>query len=149
VDPGDLAVRNATYAAFVRLGRAPAAAEVADDLGIDVAAAELAWRRLHEAHAIVLRPGAGPPQLLMANPFSAVPTAFRVQADGRWWDANCAWDAVGICAALHVDGRIETVCHDCGDPIALDVADEQPSDPDLRWHCLVPASRWWDDIAFT
>ena len=45
----------------------------------------------------------------MANPFSAVPTPYRVQADGRSWFANCAWDAFGICAALHVDGRIETV----------------------------------------
>jgi len=25
-------------------------------------------------------------------------------------------DAFGICAALHVDGRIETTCPDCGEP---------------------------------
>jgi hypothetical protein len=154
VDPTDLAVRNATYAAFVRLGRAPAPEEVADDLGEPTAAVEASWRRLHEGHALVLQsgtvaPGEGPPRLLMANPFSAVPTAFRVHADGRWWDANCAWDAFGICAALHVDGRIETVCHDCGDHLAIEVRDEQPDRPDLLWHCLVPAARWWDDIAFT
>jgi Alkylmercury lyase len=49
----------------------------------------------------------------MANPFSAVPTAYRVHAVGRWWYGNCAWDAVGICAALHVDGSIESSCPDC------------------------------------
>jgi hypothetical protein len=149
VDPGDLAVRNATYAAFVALGRAPAPAEVAADLDVDEAAVAAAWRRLHDAHALVLLPGGGPPRLRMANPFSAVPTAFRVRADGRDWSANCAWDAFGICAALHVDGRIETVCHDCGEPIAVEVVDRRPSDPDLLWHCLVPAARWWDDIVHT
>ena len=67
----------------------------------------------------------------------------------RSWFANCAWDAFGICAALHVDGRIETECPDCGDPITVDVRDERPDDESLLFHCLVPAARWWDDIGFT
>ena len=85
----------------------------------------------------------------MANPFSAVPTAYRVQADGRWWYANCAWDAFGICAALHVDGRIETSCPDCGDAVNVEVHDQRPDDESLLFHCLVPAARWWNDIVFT
>jgi len=85
----------------------------------------------------------------MANPFSAVPTGFRVRASSRWWYANCAWDAFGICAALDVDGRIETSCADCGGPIAVDVRDGAPSDDGLLFHCLVPAARRWDDIVFT
>jgi hypothetical protein len=80
----------------------------------------------------------------MANPFSAVPTPFRVHADGRWWHANCAWDAFGICAALHVDGRIETACPDCGEPVQVDVVDQRPSDETLLFHCLMPARRWWE-----
>jgi hypothetical protein len=40
----------------------------------------------------------------MANPFSAVPTAYRVHANGRWWYANCAWDAFGVLGAFDVDG---------------------------------------------
>jgi hypothetical protein len=55
----------------------------------------------------------------MANPFSAVPTAYRVHAGGRWWYANCAWDAFGICATLHTDGDIETSCPDCGEVLAV------------------------------
>lgn len=149
MDPDDLAVRNATYAAFAGLGRAPVPAEVAADLGRGVEEVERTWQRLHDLHALVLQPGTGPPRLLMANPFSAVPTAFRVQADGRWWDANCAWDAFGVCAALHVDGVVETTCPDCGDPLSVAVADGRVDQPDLVWHCLVPAARWWDDIAFT
>ena len=64
-------------------------------------------------------------------------------------DANCAWDAFGICAALESDGQIESSCPDCGEPLAIDVRDERPDDTSLLFHCLVPAARWWDDIVFT
>jgi hypothetical protein len=62
---------------------------------------------------------------------------------------NCAWDALGICAALHVDGRIEASCPDCGETIMLVVRDQRPDDERLLFHCLVPAAHWWDDIVFT
>ncbi|HZG36501.1 MAG TPA: organomercurial lyase [Gaiellaceae bacterium] len=143
----DLRLRNLTYGLFVELGRAPAAVEVAERAGEPTSEVEAAWRRLHDAHALVLSPGT--PELRMANPFSAVPTAYRVEAAGRSWYANCAWDAFGICAALHVDGRIETSCADCGEPLAVEVRDARPDDPALLFHCLVPAERWWADIVFT
>jgi hypothetical protein len=63
----------------------------------------------------------------MLNPFSAVPTAYRVHARGRWWYGNCAWDALGICAALHADGRVETSCPDCGEPLVVEVRGERGS----------------------
>ena len=85
----------------------------------------------------------------MANPFSAIPSAYRVQAQERWWYANCAWDAFGICAALKTDGRIESSCPDCGHPISVRVRNHAPDDKTLLFHCLVPASRWWDDIVYT
>src|ERR687887_295665 len=91
----------------------------------------------------------GPDEIRMANPFSAVPTPYRVEAAGRSWFGNCAWDAFGICAVLHVDGRIETVCLDCGEPIAVEVRAERPDEESLVFHCLVPAAHWWDDIVFT
>jgi Alkylmercury lyase len=138
----DLDLRNRTYAAFVELGRAPVASELGP--AEEVVAG---WRRLHEAHALVLNPATD--ELRMLNPFSAVPTAYRVRARDRWWYANCAWDAFGVCAALHADGRIETSCPDCGEPLAIDVRDERPDDGSLLFHCLVPAAHWWDDIVFT
>lgn len=146
-DNADLRLRNLTYSEFVRLGRAPSPAEMATAAGVGVGDVQAGWQRLHDAHALVLN--AGTRELRMANPFSAVPTAYRVQANGRWWYGNCAWDAFGICAALHSDGRIETSCPDCGNPISLGVANRQPDDRSLLFHCLVPASRWWDDIVFT
>jgi len=85
----------------------------------------------------------------MANPFSAVPTAHRVHAGGRWWYANCAWDAFGICAALHTDGAIETSCPDCGEVLAVAIRGQRPSDKTMRFHCLVPATSWWENIVFT
>jgi hypothetical protein len=147
MDDGDLELRNLTFRMFVELGRAPTLVEVADAAGVTIADATDAWRRLHDEHAIVLQPGGQ--TLLMASPFSAVPTPFRVHASGRRWFANCAWDAFGICAALHTDGRIETSCPDCGAAIAVAVRDQRPDDESLLFHCLVPAAHWWDDIVFT
>ena len=146
VDDRALRLRNLTYARFVELGRAPRPAEVAEAAGASPADVQAAWARLHDSHALVLGPDG---ELRMANPFSAVPTPHRVLAAGRWWYANCAWDAIGICAALHADGRVETACPDCAEPITLEVRDRRPEPDDLVFHCLVPARRWWDDIVFT
>ena len=143
----DVALRNVTYKMFVDAGSAPSAEAVAAVIGAPVADVLDGWVRLHEAHALVLQPGGR--EIRMANPFSAVPTEYRVHADSRWWYANCAWDAFGICAALHCDGTIETSCADCGDSITVHVRAEQPDDTSLLFHCLVPANQWWDDIVFT
>lgn len=142
MDEGDLELRRRTYAFFAEHGRAPAPA----DLG-DPAEVVAGWRRLHDEHAVVLNPATD--ELRMLNPFSVVPTAYRVRARDRWWYANCAWDAFGICTALHSDGRVETSCPDCGEALAVEVREGKPDDETLLFHCLVPASRWWDDIVFT
>ena len=147
VDDRDRSLRNATYQLFVSLGRAPTAREVGTHVGLGAKEVVAGWGRLHDGHALVL--SARRDEIRMANPFSAVPTAYRVRAADRWWYANCAWDALGICAALHVDGRIETSCPDCGDLLHIDVEDRQPQPDDVLFHCLVPAAGWWDDIVFT
>jgi hypothetical protein len=143
----DVALRNLTFRLFVDRGRAPTIAEVAAASGLQAVEVEHGWRRLHDAHALVLDLSTS--TLRMAHPFSGVPTSYRVLAHGRWWYANCAWDAFGICAAFGVDGRIEATCPDCGDGITVAVRDRRPDDEDLLFHCLVPAVNWWDDIAFT
>jgi hypothetical protein len=147
VDERDLALRALTYGLFVELGRAPTADEVAVAATSSVAEVTSGWQRLHKEHAIVLNQATA--EIRMANPFSAVPTAYRVNADGRWWYANCAWDAFGICAALQSDGRIEASCPDCGEGLSIVVSDGRPDDESLLFHCLVPAAHWWDDIVFT
>jgi hypothetical protein len=143
VDESDLRLRNLTYELFVELGRAPTAEEAGLAAGVDVSAG---WQRLHDAHALVVDTAG---EIRMANPFSAVPTPYRVNAGGRWWYGNCAWDAFGICAALGADGRIETNCADCGEELGVDVRAARPDAESLVFHCLVPAASWWDDIVFT
>ena len=147
MSPEELRLRNETYRLFVGLGRAPTAHEVAEQLGRSAAEVLDGWRRLHAGHALVLDDDGA--TIVMANPFSGVPTPFRVHAAGRAWFATCAWDAFGICAALHVDGRIETVCADCGDPLIVEVCSGRPDEETLLFHSLVPAAQWWDDIVFT
>jgi hypothetical protein len=146
VEAADIDLRNATYRRFVELGRAPSAAEVAATTGDAEAAVRDGWRRLHDAHALVLDPDGG---IAMANPFAALPTPFRVEAAGRSWFANCAWDAFGIGAALHADSTIHTECADCATPLDIAVRDGRPDDTDLIFHVLVPAASWWDDIGYT
>jgi len=143
MDEGDLRIRNHVYRRFVELGRAPTFAELKDELGDDV---ESALRRLHDAHALVLGDDG---ELRMVNPFAVRPTDFRVDAGGRSWYANCAWDAFGIGAALHVDSEFETHCPDCGDALHVRIRDGRPDDPSLVFHVLVPAAQWWNDIGST
>jgi hypothetical protein len=124
------------------LGRAPAPSELGDERDV-----KHGWRQLHDTHALVLNPATD--EIRMANPFSAVPTAYRVHARDQWWYANCAWDAFGVLAALDLDGHIESSCPDCGEPYAVEVHRRQIDRDDLLFHCLVPAAHWWDDIVFT
>lgn len=146
VDQSDIDLRNATYRRFVELGRAPTAADVAASCGLAVDAVRAAWRRLHDGHALVLDDVG---DIRMANPFAARPTDFRVEAAGRAWYANCAWDAFGIGAALGVDSQFETHCPDCDETLDVRVTDGRPDDTSLVFHVLVPAAGWWNDIGFT
>jgi hypothetical protein len=147
MDQAELELRNRTYAMFVDLGRAPSRDEVAEAIGAPAADVSSGWRRLQDQHALVVDGETG--ELRMASPFSAIPTGHTVRAAGRTWFANCAWDAFGICAALHADGTIGTTCPDCGEAIVVHVRDRSPIEPDSVIHVLVPAAGWWDDIVFT
>ena len=75
----------------------------------------------------------------MAHPFANHTDGARVDAGGRTWWGNCAWDAFGIVAALGLAGRDD---HRPGHHVP-------GHDDDAVFHVLVPAAHWWDDIAFT
>ena len=148
VDELDLRIRNQVYASFVGEGRAPTTAETATALGLGEEEVAAAYRRLHDAHALVLHPGTT--ELRMLNPFSVVETPHRVEAGGGSWFANCAWDALGIPAALHTDGGVASECPDCGEQLELEVQNgELVRGNELLVHFVVPARQWWADIAFT
>ena len=143
----DRDVRLAIMRGFVEDGRPPAPDELARSLDVAQIDAEAALRRLAEAHLVVLAPGT--PYVWMANPFSAIPTSYRVQSGGRRWFGNCIWDALGILAAVGVDGRISTTCPDCGEPLELRTEGERILGDEAVVHYALPAARWWEDIGAT
>jgi hypothetical protein len=147
----DQAVRLAVYAAFAEQGTAPSRDEVTRATGLGLDAVAASYERLAAAHVLVLWPRSG--EILMAMPFSAVPTAFRVRsAECEWW-ANCAWDAFGIAAATRRDVEIETICPDCGERLGCAVRGGRlvPGEraADAVTHFLVPRARWWENIGYT
>jgi hypothetical protein len=105
------------------------------------------FRRLADAHVIVL--AGGSPYIWMANPFSAIPTPFRVTARGRSWWGNCIWDSLGIVAMMGGEGSVTTHCPDCSEPLEVVVSDGSVSHGDYLVHYSVPAARWWDNIGDT
>ena len=122
MDELDLRIRNHVYGSFVQHGRVASPADSGAELGLDAEAVAASLHRLHDAHALVLEHGST--AIRMLNPFSAVETPHRVKAAGRSWYANCAWDALGIPYALHMDAAlIESRCPDCGERLELELRD--------------------------
>jgi hypothetical protein len=47
------------------------------------------------------------------------------------------------------DGRVETTCPDCGEPLKLEVIAGELAATEAIAHFAVPAADWWEDIVFT
>ncbi|MFN8385449.1 MAG: organomercurial lyase [Anaerolineales bacterium] len=75
------------------------------------------YKELHNRHALFLDLEAL--TVRMANPFSGIPTDFKVHANGKTYYANCVWDMLGIPAALHTDAVIEAVCTESNEVVKL------------------------------
>lgn len=152
-DPGNamtdlsLAVRQSVYEGFLVDGRSRSAAEIAGRLGTGEGEVRQELKKLELAHALVLQAESG--EVLMANPFSAVPTAFAVTSRGRSWWGNCIWDALGILAMAASDGEVATACPDCGEALALTIRAGALSGGPAIAHFAVPARLWWEDVVFT
>jgi len=124
-----LALRAEIFRAFAATGAPP---EVRDPAGL---------RALAERHVVALDAGG---RILMAHPFAAHRDGARVDAGGRTWWGNCAWDGFGIVHALGL--REATVT---AQGIAISVRDGVPEDAGAVFDVAVPAAHWWDDIAHT
>ena len=145
-DRFDQDVRFQIYDFIVEHGRPPVAAEIAPQLDTTPFNVEVALRRLHDAHILVLAPGT--PYVWMANPFSAVPTPYQAHVGERIFFGNCIWDSLGIIAMLGDTGRVGAKCPDCAEDLSVDVRDGEVRTTDYVVHYLVPAAHWWDDIGF-
>jgi Alkylmercury lyase len=128
VNDEQLALRAEIMRAFAETGAPPA---VAPSPELDA---------LVERHVVVLD---GDGAILMAHPFAAHREGARVEAGGREWWGNCAWDAFGIVAALDIPDAVVTA-----QEVTLRVRDGEP-DGVAVFHVEVPAARWWDDVGYT
>ena len=145
----DARVRVHIYRTFVDRGSPPTTEETATALSLEESEAADAYRRLADAHAIVLEPGST--DVWMANPLSSRPTDFDVRTtDGRRWYGVCAWDAPGVLAMVGSDGTVSSSCPDCQESLELVVEKGEMRGPEgAVAHFLVPAKKFWDDIGFT
>ena len=126
----DLALRAKIMRGFAETGGPP-------DLGPEDGPA---LRALAAAHVVVLD---HTDRILMAHPFAAHERGARVAAAGQTWWGNCAWDGLGIVAALGLEQATVTA-----QGIELRVRDGEVSD-DAVFHVAVPARHWWDDVEHT
>ena len=138
-------VRLFIYQHFVDTARAPDLAAILRATGAAETDVTAALRTLAGGHAIVLAPASL--AIWMAHPFSAVPTTYPVDANGRTYWANCAWDAAGI-LSLVGDGETHTTCPDCGQHAGFAVQDRAIVGDGVV-HYLVPPKRFWDNVAYT
>lgn len=140
-------VRAFVYRHFAETTRAPRLEETAIHFRLTREEAASVYEELHQRHALFLKPGTH--EILMANPFSGVETAFKVHTRDRTYFANCAWDSLGIPATLHVDAEVETLCAQSGERIHIRVQDQQVENSDALVHFLVPFQAWYDDLIYT
>jgi hypothetical protein len=143
----DLEVKMAIYRRFAASGVRPSAAEIAGALGVAVDRVTESFLRLRSKRVLVLE--ADGESIRMAPPFSGVPTQHVVLSEGVSYYANCAWDALGIPAALHRPATVRSRCEQSLEPFQLDIAEGTIGASDWLFHCAVPAAHWWDDIVFT
>jgi hypothetical protein len=143
----DLDVKLAIYRHFAATGSRPGVAAIASSLAVRTGEVGEAFRRLREARVLYLEPDGE--TIRMAPPFSAVPTQHEVVAGAVRYFANCAWDALGIPAALHKSAIVRSRCEQSMEPLLTKVTASGPRVTNWVFHCLVPAAQWWDDLPFT
>lgn len=98
----DNSVKLALYGITAESGRIPGIDAVVARVAAIPAAVKEAYLRLRARRLLWLE--ADGVTVRMAPPFSGVPSQHRVVVDGIEYYANCAWDALGIPAALHRPG---------------------------------------------
>jgi hypothetical protein len=96
---------------------------------------------LAERHVVVLDDDG---RIRMAHPFAGHREGARVEAAGRTWWGNCAWDGFGIVHALKLAEATVTA-----QGIGVRTTDGVPEETDTVFDVAVPAAHWWDDVAHT
>ena len=156
-------IRAFVYNHFADTTLPPSVENTARHFNIKIEEAGTLYGELHNRHAFFLEPDTL--NIRMANPFSGIPTDFRVHSNGKTYYSNCAWDMLGIPAALALRSNavIEAICTESDDRVQLEVRDGQIQaqaavpggdiksilTSDLKIHFPLPFARWYDDLLFT
>jgi hypothetical protein len=140
-------IRAFVYEHFKQTTLPPSVDDTAARFDLTQDKAVSAYEELNQRHAFFLKPGTH--NILMANPFSAFETLFKVHANNKIYFANCAWDSLGIPAALHSDAEITAACSQSGQSIQLSIKDGKVSSSIALVHFLVPFQAWYNDLVFT
>jgi hypothetical protein len=143
----DQMVRRSVYHQAITKGELPSIAATATALSSTPEQVRAAFQRLADAHVLVLQQVTG--EVLMANPFSAVPTFFLVTSGRRSWYGNCIWDALGIPAMVGRDAVVHASCGCCNTAMDLTIRDGRLIERNGIAYFAVAAKHWWDDIVFT
>lgn len=145
-------IRYFVYSHIAETTRPPRVDEAAAHFGTSIEEASELYKELHNRHALFL--DLDKMAIRMANPFSGIPTDFKVLANDKTYFANCAWDMFGIPAALHCDALIDAGCTGSNDTVRIEIKDgqitnHQFTNSQLLIHFPLPFARWYDDLVFT
>ena len=159
-------IRHFVYNHFADTTYPPNVDITAQHFNISAEEASEYYKALNTRHAFFLDPGTV--NIRMAWPFSAVPTNFKVHANGKTYYANCAWDMLGIPVILQSDATAEAVCTGSNDSIKIEIKNgniaptavpggvhlrgffaKDATLSSLRIHFPLPFTHWYDDLVFT
>ncbi len=141
-------IRKFIYDRFRETSRAPVVEEIMERFALPRRRVVGVLRELQSARQLALVPGTE--RILMAHPFSAIATPFRVEAGGgRSYFANCAWDSIAFHVLLEEAVRIDSYCHHCGETVEIRLADDAvhaacPASTIV--YLALPAAKWWENI---
>ena len=116
-------VRRAGFVRLYDTGQPVSVAELAVHCGIPETRVEGAMAALAGSGTATLGAGGA---LVATGGLSVVPTQHRLRLAGREFFTWCGFDAVGIPAALAVDGLARTPCGSCTALIEVAVVDGRP-----------------------
>jgi hypothetical protein len=142
----DIELKVAIYNHIAETTQAPTVFDMASAVGMREKEVHDGYQRLAAKRVLVLESNGE--TIRMAPPFSGIPTQHRVRVGDKEYYANCAWDALGIPAALHSDAEIYSRCEQSKQPLHI-VVQGRPFPVPCVIHFAVPAAQWWEDIVYT
>ncbi len=126
-------------------GRAPTAAELAALAALPIKAIERAIAELRDQGAIEIDAEG---RVVGAHGLTRRETQHEIATSDHTWHTWCAFDAIGIPAALELDATVRTRCAGCGAPIEVVVRGGAPSADGgpVLWQPGGPCSHVMDDF---